>query len=372
MNPYITMSLRNIIKLGQLRVWQGACEQERREHPLRYLFWETTRRCNLACRHCGSLCSPAVTDADDLQADEVKAVLAQVAAAYDASAITLAVTGGEPLLRDDLLDVLGYAAGLGFAWGMVTNGQLTTPANARQAVTAGMRTVAVSVDGLVDTHDWLRGPGTHGPALAAARIYAGAGLHTTQITTCIGQWNVHQLEAMYEQAAQADVDEWRVLTISPIGRAREDQRLLLDGAGLRRVLDFVREKRRAGGRPRALFAEECFLGPAYEGDVRDSLFLCFAGVSVAGLLADGGIGACPNLPPHLAQGNIRQDDFVSVWETCYQAFREPQWKQNDTCGDCRYWAFCLGNGMHLWDWDAGRPMLCAVRALESSNANYDA
>ena len=87
-------------------------------HPLRYLFWEATLRCDLACRHCGSDCRrDESAGAHELPAAVIKRELAAIAEVFDAKAITLAIIGGEPLLRPDLEEVGAFAAGL--AWGYI-------------------------------------------------------------------------------------------------------------------------------------------------------------------------------------------------------------------------------------------------------------
>ena len=93
-------------------------------HPLRYLFWETTLRCNMQCLHCGSDCvCDNSTQAAELKVDEIKAELQSIAQVYAPNTITFAMIGGEPLLRkDDVCEVGAYAARLGYQWGIVTKG----------------------------------------------------------------------------------------------------------------------------------------------------------------------------------------------------------------------------------------------------------
>lgn len=353
-----------LVLLGRLKVWQQRLDEERREHRLRYLFWETTRACNLRCRHCGSDCT--VPKPGELSTEEIKAAFKSIASDYDARSIMVAVTGGEPLLRKDLFEVMDYAHGLGFPWGMVTNGMLVDNEIIEKCRRAGMSTVTVSVDGLAETHEYIRRGGSFEQTIEALKLFKNSGhFSVVQATTCVSQYNVADLPGLYELFSRLGIDEWRLLTVTPIGRARDDPNFRLQPGQLRFLLDFIAAKRREKGL-RVTFEEEGFLGSAYEGKVRDSLFYCPAGINIASILACGDIGACPNLPPEFVQGNVRVDRFMDVWENRYASLRDPGWKRCGICDGCAWWEFCRGNSLHLWDLQSNRPIMCHLRELEES------
>ncbi|MBM4320046.1 MAG: radical SAM protein, partial [Deltaproteobacteria bacterium] len=153
-------------RLAEAR-WGLVQQLEAELHPLRYLFWEATRRCNLACRHCGSDCGRDEGQ-PGLPGPILLAALANLASAYDAQRIMLVVTGGEPLLRVDLELVLARAGAMGFRLGLVTNGMALEQRRAERLAAAGLDSVVVSLDGPEDCHDWLRRrPGAHGRACQA-------------------------------------------------------------------------------------------------------------------------------------------------------------------------------------------------------------
>jgi radical SAM protein with 4Fe4S-binding SPASM domain len=357
--------VRRAVRLGQLKWWNERLVQIRSEHKLRYLFWETSRACNLRCRHCGSDCGPAA--GDELTTAEIKGVFKSVAEDFDARTVMVAVTGGEPLLRKDLFDVMGYASGLGFQWGMVTNGMLVDREKVDQCVAAGMKTVTVSVDGMAGTHDFIRNfQGSFERAVGALTIFKTSGkLSVVQATTCVSDYNLQELEALYDLFTRLKIDEWRLLTVNPIGRAKDDPRFRLRPDQLKHLLDFIVTKRRQKGL-RVTFEEEGFLGPDYEGEVRDGLYFCPAGISIGSVLADGSIGACPNLPRDFVQGNVRTARFRDIWEHEYRNMRDPDWKRVGDCADCQWWPFCQGNSLHLWDIRAGKPVVCHMRSLEEA------
>jgi radical SAM protein with 4Fe4S-binding SPASM domain len=280
----------------------------------------------------------------------------------------VAVTGGEPLLRKDLFDVMSHASSLGFRWGMVTNGMLVDNETVDRCVAAGMKTVTVSVDGTSCTHDFIRGfHGSHHRAIGALQLFKADGrFAVVQATTCVSDYNLHELEALCDLFKILKIDEWRLLTVNPIGRAKDDPRFQLRPNQLKQLLDFIVTKRRLKDL-RITFEEEGFLGPDYEGEVRDGLYFCPAGVSVGSVLADGSIAACPNLPRDFVQGNVRTARFRDVWEHEYRNMRDLSWKKLGDCADCQWWAFCQGNSLHLWDIAAGKPVLCHMRSLEEAD-----
>ena len=130
----------------------------------------------------------------------------------------------------------------------------------------------------------------------------------------------------------------------------------------RGVFDFIKRTRKEG-RIRADYGCEGFLGN-YEGEVRNRLFSCQAGVTVGSVLCDGSISACTSLRANYHQGNIYQgDDFMDVWENRYAAYRNREWMRTGDCAGCSYWRYCQGNGMHLRD-DDGRLLFCHLKRLQ--------
>jgi len=354
--------LDSLVMMGQLKRWQDRLEKERKEHPLRYLFWETTRACNLRCRHCGSDCS--VSMPDELTTDEIKAAFSSIAGDFDARSIMVAATGGEPLIRKDLFDVMGHASGLGFRWGMVTNGMLVDAEVVEKCRKAGMSTVTVSVDGLKESHELIRRGGSFERTIEALRLFKDSGYFSVvQATTCVSQYNIGDLPGLYDLFGRMKIDEWRLLTVNRIGRAREDPKFVLKPLQLKSLLNFIAERRKEKGL-NITFEEEGFLGIEFEGKVRDALFYCPAGINIASILSNGDIGACPNLPGEFIQGNIRKDRFKDVWENGYRMMRNLEWKHRGPCIHCKWWEFCRGNSMHLWDFGSDMPSMCQVHMLE--------
>ena len=106
------------------------------------------------------------------------------------------------------------------------------------------------------------------------------------------------------------------------------------------------------------------------------MFFCRAGISVASILADGSISACPNLRDNFIQGNIYQDNFRDVWENRYGIFRDRRWTKTGICADCKSYKYCQGNGMHLRNDKNGELLFCHLKRIEEGeriiNEKYEA
>lgn len=333
---------------------------QRRLHDLTYLFLEITQRCNLACRHCGSDCAADVAQ-PDLPAADIIAVLEGIRKRHDPARITVALTGGEPLLYPGFFELGAAITALGFPWGMVSNGWAWTPAKVEAARRAGLRTMTISLDGPQDVHDWLRGrDGSHARACASLRLLAAAPwLQKLDVVTCVHRRNLDRLDETRALLAGLGVRSWRLFTVSPIGRAAGDPDLLLDREGFRRLMAWVEAARALPG-PAVACSESGYLG-ACEMHVRGQPYFCRAGINVAGVMADGAILACPNIDRRFAQGNIATDDFCDVWEHRYGAFRDRNWLRAGDCATCSEWSLCQGNSFHLVDARTGRTRLCHHR-----------
>jgi len=353
------LSLR---KRAALELWRIHEANTRRDHPLKQLFWECTLRCNLHCRHCGSDCK-VVAGQQDMPAEDFFRVLDSVARRTDPHSVFVIVSGGEPLMRSDLEEVCTEIYRRGFAWGMVTNALALTPQRYKGLLKAGLRSITVSLDGLEENHNWMRGNSRsfHAVDQAISMLVATPGL-TFDIVTCVTRRNYAKLDDIKEYLIGKGVGRWRVFTVFPMGRAATDPDMRLTTEEFRGVFAFIRQTRQEG-RIHVEYGCEGFLA-GLEGDVRDHFFTCQAGITIGGVLVDGSITACTSIRSDYHQGNIYKDDFMDVWENRYLPYRQHDWMKTGECKECRFWRYCQGNGMHLRDGD-GRLLLCHVKRLRT-------
>lgn len=332
-----------------------------REHRLDTLFWECTLRCNLSCRHCGSDCRTDPGVADMPLEDFLRVLDKEVTPHVDPAQVLVVISGGEALVRPDLERAGMEISRRGYPWGMVTNGLALTPDRLRSLLAAGLRSLSVSLDGFASEHNWLRGnPRSYEQALEAVRMVVREPSLSFDIVTCVTASLVPQLEAFRDMLIAEGVRHWRLFSIFPAGRAKEEPKLRLSDAEFRTLLDFIRRTRREG-RIDASYACEGFLG-GYEAEVRDHFYQCAAGISVASVRVDGAISGCTSIRANFNQGNIYRDRFWEVWQTRFQPFRDREWMRRGMCGDCRMFRYCQGGGMHLRD-DRGMLLGCHYHRL---------
>lgn len=346
-----------------LELWQHKESLLRQEHPLRQLFWECTLRCDLKCRHCGSDCKmqPA---SKDMPKEDFLRVLDSIAAKTDPHKVFVIVSGGEPLMRQDIEECGAEIFRRGFPWGMVTNGLHLTSQRFEKLLEAGIGSMAISMDGLEEDHNWMRG-NEHSFQMVSQAIdmLVRTEGFVFDIVTCVNHRNYSKLNDIKEFLISKGVRRWRLFSVFPVGRAAHDPEMRLTNDEFRGLFEFIKATRKEG-RIRADYGCEGFLGN-YEGEVRHRFFSCQAGITVGSVMADGSIAACASIRSDYHQGNIYEDDFMNVWENRYAAYRHREWMRSGDCADCKYFRYCQGNGMHLRDGD-GKLLFCHLKRLTAT------
>ena len=195
---------------------------------------------------------------------------------YDAQKIMVAVTGGEPLVRKDLFDILSEVSRMGFPWGMVTNGMLVNEEVVEKCIKSGMKTVSVSLDDLASTHNWLRNNETSFErAINALKLFEKSkSFSAVEAITCVNTTNIKQLDDIFETLKGIGVHSWRLFTIFPKGRAEINKELVLNKALLIELFNYIKEKRENSPAFTISYSEEGYLGCDWEKEVSDNFFYC--------------------------------------------------------------------------------------------------
>ena len=230
-----------------LRLFSDLYAEKIAEHKLRTLFWECTLRCNLACRHCGSDCrvDPGVPDMP--LADFLKVLDEEVTPHNRPEDVLLIFSGGEVLVRSDLEEAGREVTRRGYAWGMVTNGLALDADRLRSLMDAGLRSISISFDGFEDAHNYIRrNPRSFEKALDAIRLIVREPRLTYDVITCVTSPMVARLEEFKELLIAEGVKYWRIFSIFPVGRAKDDPTLAVTDAQFREVLEFIKRTRKEG------------------------------------------------------------------------------------------------------------------------------
>ena len=327
---------------------------------LQEVFWECTLRCNLNCLHCGSDCRK-----DDMPEDmpfvDFARVLDQIALEKEPSKIVVITTGGEPLVRKDILECGREITRRGFIWGMVSNGMLLDTQKLQQLINAGLKTIAISLDGFESEHNWMRGYGnSFCRAVNAIKALTNSDI-TWDVITCVNAKNFSSLSKFKDFLLGIGVTHWRLFTVFPMGRAANNTELQLTSEQFRLLMKFIREERGKGD-IRVSYSCEGYLGD-YELRVRDYPFFCGAGINTASVRYDGAISGCLSIRSRFDQGNIYNDNFMDVWNHRFGVFRNRKWMKQGTCSNCTIWNLCRGGAMHLRKED-GEMLACSYLKLQ--------
>ncbi len=358
---------KKLENLGKMTISKQMRDEQLQKHTLIDLFWECTLSCNAKCKHCGSKAEGKIYPGE-LTTEEAKAAFKQIANDYDAHKILINVTGGEPLVRKDLCEVMEYATKeLGFYWGMTTNGILLNDENIEKLRKANMATISISIDGLEKTHDEFRGvPGSYQTIINnIKKLQAANFVDHIQVTTVVHKKNIDELEELYEVVKDLNLDSWRLASMDPIGRATENSDLLLDGKELKRLLDFIVAKNKKK-ELRIDYGCPGFLGVKYETVARPWAFNCRTGINIASILYNGDLFVCPNVPRinKLIQGNIKTESFKDAWENKYKEFRTKYRTVCEECDKCTYWEYCLGGAFHTWNFEENIQNKCPYKMMK--------
>jgi len=315
---------------------------------LRLLAWEITRRCNLSCRHCRAGAADQVYPGE-LTTQEARDFLTGLAAWAKPIVI---LTGGEPLLRDDVFDIAAHGTALGLRLVMAPNGTLLDEAKAREAIRAGIQRVSVSLDGAAaESHDAFRGvAGAFEGALRGLEACRRVGLEF-QINTTITPDNRAELAAIHKLARDLGAAAHHIFLLVPTGRGRALKGL--DARAYEETLHWFYDQRSPDIHLKATCAPHYYriLRQRAKAEGRTVSFEshgleavtrgCLAGTGFAFLSHVGQVQPCGYL--ELQAGNIKERPFQEIWadSPLFRKLRDPSGYQGK-CGRCEYLRVCGG------------------------------
>ena len=338
-----------------------------------YAVWEITLACDQRCVACGPRAGRRRSN--ELTSAEA---LALVDALAELGVGEITFIGGEAYLRDDLPQVIRRAREHGVRATMTTGGRGLTSRRLEGLVQAGLQQIGYSIDGLPETHDALRSPGSFGRAMDSMAAAKALGVRVTA-NTQINRRSVDELLPLAERLAAVGIAGWQPILTIPHGNAADDPTLILQPymlphayAVLEAVLDLF-DARGVGVWPGNNLG---YFGPLehrlrrrqnpsghYGG--------CQAGTSIVGIESDGTIKACPTLSRvgH-SPGSVRDAPLRTLWEGGAALRHAAERTVDDLWGFCRscYYAdACLGGCAATSEPLLGRPgnnPYCHHRALE--------
>ena len=223
--------------------------------PPRVLAWEVTRRCPLACKHCRAGAAN-IRYEHELTTEECRRVI-------DSLERTMIIwTGGEPMLRPDILELVSYATSRQLRSVMAPCGMLVTEERLAALKAAGVMACSFSLDGPdAASHDAFRGvAGAYDNVTRAMRVARAIGM-PFQVNVTVSALNADKLDALYDRAAELGASKLDLFFLVPVGRGKGIADYALSDAQTRHVLDWAFAKAKAG--PLAVKETCCPSAPVY-------------------------------------------------------------------------------------------------------------
>jgi len=341
-----------------------------------HAVWEITLACDLKCHHCGSRAGKRRSG--ELTTDEALDLVRQLAR-MGTREVTL--IGGEAYLRRDWLQIIREVRDQGMDCTMQSGGLNLTEARIKDAVDAGLQALGISIDGLRDVHDRLRGvKGSFDAALKALYAIKKSGITSsanTQITSLV----IPQLRQLMNLFIDAGARNWQVQLTVAMGRAADNPELLLQPYELLELMPLLAELFEEGADRGFLLQPGNnigYFGPFESvwrgsGDDRVHWTSCNAGQNTLGIEADGTIKGCPSLPTSpYAGGNVRDLSLRDIWWNTDQLSINRGRTNSELwgfCGSCYYADVCKAGctwTTHSLLGKAGNNPYCHHRTLELS------
>ncbi|MFB6282234.1 MAG: TIGR04053 family radical SAM/SPASM domain-containing protein, partial [Haloferacaceae archaeon] len=320
------------------------------------LIWEVTRACDLACKHCRAEARPE-RHPDELSTAEGKRLLDAARRFGEDQLVVL--SGGDPLYRDDLLELVEHGVERGLRMTLTPSGTAAlTGDRVRALADAGLRRMAVSIDGgSAAAHDAFRKEaGSFADTVAAARAAREAGL-PLQVNTTVCAETVDELPAVRDLVADLGAALWSVFFLVPVGRGRTLDPIPPDRA--ERVMEWLVDVARE-----APFGVKTTEAPHYRRVALQRRAAAGDGADAAGTDADGGAverrtgitaGDGFAFVSHVgdvypsgflpeAAGNVRETDLVEIYREAplFERLRDPD-ALGGKCGACEYRRVCGGS-----------------------------
>jgi radical SAM protein with 4Fe4S-binding SPASM domain len=294
--------------------------------------WMATLRCGLSCAHC--LAVSRESGFPDMPLEQVRGLIDEIAGM---GVREFLVTGGEPLAREDLGEVIEHLGRSGMGWTLNT---ATLPGPELRGAIERNRPgfVAVSLDGPREVHDAFRGrTGAWDEAMEAIRFFKSLeGVRVCAGTTVTSR-NYDFLDETFHLVTSGGADQWGIHLLVPEGRAADRPDLFLSKAQLKRLIKFVARKRQHFY---VEMADEIGYLGYLEPLVREFPLHCGAGRAQCVVLPDGEVVPCTTLDCSSSAGNLHHRPFKEIWTDGFADLRS--WRPSGKCGRCEYAVACKG------------------------------
>jgi len=316
--------------------------------PLR-VYWETTRACDLACRHCRAAAAPEPDPAELTTAEGLR--LLERLAAFGPPLPHVILTGGDPLKRADLFVLIDRARALGLGVSVAPSATpLLTPEAIRRLQAAGVEAISLSLDGAIaERHDAFRGvSGCFDRTLTAAAAAQAVAL-PFQVNTLVSEETLDDIPAVHRLVSRIGATRWSLFFLVTVGRGSV-LRPITPGA-CDRLLEWLADLPRAGGLVISTTEAPHFRRVMARPGRRAGAGVLQSGHAGAGIRDGNGImfiSHIGEIQPSgflpVTAGNVRSDDPVMIYREApiFHLLRRVD-LLDGRCGRCGYQNLCGGS-----------------------------
>jgi len=313
--------------------------------------WNLTDKCSNRCKHC--YLDSNKESAAELTFSDCLKVLEDIEKTINNWGIAgrISFTGGDPLLRKEIFDLIERVCEKKIEVGILGNPEYLTYETAQKLKKLGVVSYMLSLDGLEKTHDFLRGKGSFGRTLKAIKILNSAGMHTLVMFT-LSKRNADELIPVINLVAKEKVAEFNFSRLVPVGRGTRFAEELIEPGEYRKLLIKVLEEYRrlkdkghntVFGRRESLWnllsQEMGLLSPSRE-DKKTICGGCPIGVSALTILTDGTVYACRRLPVKI--GKVPEQSIEDIFINSPELNKMRAVEKMQRCGRCDLVQYCRG------------------------------
>ncbi|MCP4375222.1 MAG: radical SAM protein [bacterium] len=318
-------------------------DNDNKKHLPHLIAWEVTRSCMLACKHCRAAARPEPYSGE-LSTEECFALLDNIASF---SKPIIILTGGEPMLREDIYEIAAHATSLGLPVVMAPCGMLVDEASVEEMIDAGVRGISISLDGATaESHDDFRGvPGAFDGAMKGIEAARRGGLDF-QINTTVTRHNIGELAEIMQLTKDIGATLFNPFLLVPTGRGKDLADQELSPQQYEEALQWLADQQIAGEIPIRVTCAPHYQRIARQKGVKSGprqVKGCMGGQSFAFISHLGKVQICGFLD--IECGDVRAEglDFRKVWETSplFQEMRDID-SYHGRCGYCEYKRVCGG------------------------------
>lgn len=315
--------------------------------PIR-VWLEVTGRCNLSCRECFNENHQGFKE--NLSLSEIKTILDDL---YQSGVLQLTITGGEPLLRKDIWDILDYAFDLGFGVRFFTNGTTLNEANSKRLASYPIAHIFVSLDGVGTTNDVLRGQGTSDKISRGIANLAKKNSNVTLSVTLHSQ-SIGNLTQIFDLAKENGILSLLIRPlsqytekISPLSIAKSSLPILLDALekeSKRTGVEYQLNKLPFFKNTKSVFVHDRPSDVHFSYFTGHNKFGCVGGNTVVGIKCDGTIMACGFVAHkyETAGNRMIERKFLDLWNTSNNVTVLRDRAGNENCNKCPLLSVCGG------------------------------